>query len=463
MTYLKLVFAVIFSLIFTTSNALSNAIPNHFYHNILGVTSQHLSPSYWQNKLNQNKSGDALLLSAEQISAFNKAQYQAKTFLFDPLSYPDAMSQREVKSRILAISKPTKAKRYYNKNHPLSKSDYQKYHKAMALEQIKSQVRIQYALVLKRSSLRTFPTNDRVVNYKFNTDIDRFQESAVFPGEALAVLHISQDKKWAFIQNYHYQAWVQTADIAIGPKTQIADYVNQEDKLVVTGDKEFTVTDPQRPALSELQLDMGVTLPVISHQAYQQFELSGQNPYANYIVLMPSKNAQGALAIVPVLIPRSADVSIGYLPLTKNALIQQSFKFLGERYGWGHDFNGRDCSGFIGEIYKVFGLHLPRNTGQQSDADIGINQRFTSKEITPEKLAALAELKVGDLIYLSGHVVMVIGFENGQPYVIHDVYDLNYQDPQGKPVTGILNGVSVTPLMPFKGYIKKMYNIKRIR
>lgn len=463
MTYLKLVALLIFSLCFTSLHVISATITEHFHHNILGVTSEQLTPNYWQNKLNKNGSGDVLLLSAEKIASFNQTQYQARTFLFDPLSYPDVMTGDEVKSLILSISKPAKAKRYYSKNNQLTVSDYDEYHNDLALEQIKEQVKVQFALVLKRSSLRTFPTSDRVINYKFNTDIDRFQESAVFPGEALAVLHVSRDKKWVFVQNYHYRAWLKADDIAIGERSQIADYVNHQERLVITGAKVFTATDPKRPALSALQLEMGTSLPLITHKAFQNFELSGQNPYASYIVLMPSKGETGTLTIEPVLIPRSADVSVGYLPLTANTLIEQSFKFLGERYGWGHDFNGRDCSGFIGEIFKVFGLYLPRNSDQQSDTNIGINQRFKSKEITPKKLEALTRLKVGDLIFLSGHVVMVIGFEQDQPYVIHDVYDLNYENEQGKPITGILNGVSITPLMPFKGYIKKMYNIKRFQ
>ena len=40
--------------------------------------------------------------------------------------------------------------------------------------------------------------------------------------------------------------------------------------------------------------------------------------------------------------------------------------FLGERYGWGHRYNGRDCSGFVSEVYQSMGVQLPRNTSDQS-------------------------------------------------------------------------------------------------
>ena len=46
-------------------------------------------------------------------------------------------------------------------------------------------------------------------------------------------------------------------------------------------------------------------------------------------------------------------------------MLHQSFKFLGERYGWGHSYNARDCSGFVSEVYRSFGVQLPRNTRDQ--------------------------------------------------------------------------------------------------
>ncbi len=463
MTYFKFVTCFILCQWLMSLPAYSKAQLAPYYSNIIDVSSEHLSVDFWTEQLAINQSSTSVLLSSKQIDAYNQDQFDAGTFLTDPLSYPERLLGKEVESMILSISKPSSAKRFYKKDQLVTQADYQNYHQLMAIDELAEQTPVQFALVLRRTALRTFPTSDRVFNDKLNTDIDRFQESALFPGEALAVLHFSRDKQWTFVQNYHYRAWVKTDDIAFGAKQKIADYIGHKQRLVVTGAKVLTAIDPKRPALSELQLDMGVELPLLTHQAYGKYELSGQNPLTSYIVLMPAKDNQGRLTIVPTLIPRSADVSIGYLPLTKENLLKQSFKFLGERYGWGHDFNGRDCSGFIGEIFKVFGLSLPRNSDQQSDATIGLNQRFTSKEITEDKLFALSKLAVGDLIYLSGHVVMVIGFDQNQPYVIHDVYDLNYQNKQGDSVTGILNGVSVTPLMPFKGYIQKMYNIKRFR
>jgi hypothetical protein len=55
-------------------------------------------------------------------------------------------------------------------------------------------------------------------------------------------------------------------------------------------------------------------------------------------------------------------------------------------------------------------------------------------------------LQVGDLVYLPGHVMLVIGRLGGMPYVIHDIHDGKYLDKDGALQSMHLNGVVVTPL-----------------
>jgi len=60
----------------------------------------------------------------------------------------------------------------------------------------------------------------------------------------------------------------------------------------------------------------------------------------------------------------------------------------------------------------------------------------------------LRNLEVGDLVYIPGHVMMVIGHDNGMPYVIHDTTGISYRNGTGEVTRVQLNGVSVTPLTP---------------
>ncbi|XQW86763.1 SH3 domain-containing protein [Thalassotalea piscium] len=428
--------------------------------NVTGITTAHLQPEYWVTRAEHSSQ---LVLSQAQIATLNQQQFASEVFLKDPLSYPELITAEQVKKVITEISKPSKAARYYNKDKPLTDVDYQGYFNNMGLTFPDDQVKVKFALVTRRSSLRTFPTLDRVFNEQMNTDIDRFQESAVFPGEALAVLHISKDKQWAFVQNYHYRAWLQIKDIAFASKQTIEAFINKSERLVVTGAKVVTAFNPNNKKTSELVLEMGVSLPLVPLKTLKTFQVNGQNPYTSYVVALPTRDNQGHLKIEHVLIPKNADVSIGYLPMTKANVIKQAFKFLGERYGWGHDFNGRDCTGFIGEVFKSFGLLLPRNSGQQGHSTLGINQFFDSSSSIKERYLVLKSLKIGDLIYLPGHVAMFLGYDDSnKPYIIHDVHGMTFTDPQGQVISGMLNGVSVTPLLPFRTYIETMYNIKRL-
>ena len=111
---------------------------------------------------------------------------------------------------------------------------------------------------------------------------------------------------------------------------------------------------------------------------------------------------------------------------------------------------------------------MPRNSGQQGLSSQGKNNLFSSTSTLSDKQKQLKLLDTGDLIYVPGHVLMFIGNVEGQPYVIHDVSEFGYIDENGEYYKGILNGVSVTPLIPLHAsrestYVEKMYNIKRIR
>src|SRR5690606_10947262 len=129
--------------------------------------------------------------------------------------------------------------------------------------------------------------------------------------------------------------------VAIGSKQQVLAYTQQQPFVVITGAKVHTAFNPQLAAVSELQLDMGVRLPLLS-AAEAGFNVHGQNPVASHIVQLPLRLADGSLSFTPALLPLSADVQHDYLPFTPYNILAQAFEFLGERYGWGHDYNGRD-------------------------------------------------------------------------------------------------------------------------
>ena len=77
-------------------------------------------------------------------------------------------------------------------------------------------------------------------------------------------------------------------------------------------------------------------------------------------------------------------------------------------------------------------------------------------------------LRVGDLVYIPGHVIMVIGNVDGQPYVIHDTNGGSMRGRDGRVRSLKLNAVSVTPLLPLmfnerERYVDRITSIVRLR
>jgi hypothetical protein len=119
-------------------------------------------------------------------------------------------------------------------------------------------------------------------------------------------------------------------------------------------------------------------------------------------------------------------------------------------------------------VYRSFGVQLPRNTRDQSVSPAIDRISFSEADDHEHRLAALRDLETGDLIYIPGHVMMVIGHERGVPYVIHDTAGISYRDGGGAVTRVPLNGVSVTPLTPLllgkeQPMIDRITSILRIR
>jgi hypothetical protein len=63
---------------------------------------------------------------------------------------------------------------------------------------------------------------------------------------------------------------------------------------------------------------------------------------------------------------------------------------------------------------------------------------------------ALAKAQPGDLLFIPGHMMMVLGHVNGRLFVIHDIEGGSWLDRNGQLNRVHLNGVSVTPFAPLR-------------
>src|SRR5690606_14614856 len=322
---------------------------------------------------------------------------QLDASIIDLHKLPATLPRTLVREHIDAISSAPTRTLYDVQGQQVSAAQLQAITANLGLEAIPASRPIQYGLVVRSAALRTSPTDLWVFSSKGDTDIDRFQESALFPGDAVAVLHESADGKWVFVASERYAAWMEKRFVGIGSAEQVFGYGKAAAHRVITGATARTVHTPEEPRVSDLQLEMGVRVPVLSDWPAMT-PVNGQQANASHVIQLPVRNDDGSLALVPALLPRSQESSDTYLPLTQANLITQAFKFLGERYGWGHSYDARDCSGFVSETYRSMGVQLPRNTSAQSVSPAFQRIHFEADDGRDKRMAAVAALDVGDLI-----------------------------------------------------------------
>lgn len=431
---------------------------------VIGVADAQLTPDFWVARL---ADADKPVLDRAAIAALNERVARLDPSMHDIRHLPAALPRDQVKGWIEKLtSKPSKPL-FDVQGKPVAATTIDNVLANAAIEAIPAQVEPRYGMAVRRSALRGYPTDLRVFRDADDTDIDRFQESTLFPGDPLVAVHTSKDGKWVFVVSPRYAAWVNAADVAYGDAATVFAHADATPYRVITGAKPLTVYTPEAPAVSELQLDMGTRVPLDTSLPGDQ-PVNGQSPYASWVLSLPVRDARGALSFHPALLQRNQDSSPDYLPLTRANIVRQAFKFLGERYGWGHAYNGRDCSGFVSDVYRSMGVQMPRNTRDQSISPGLAHTLYTDKDVHDARLKAAMALEVGDLVYIPGHVMMVIGKIDGQPYVIHDVGGMSYRQADGSLRHVKLNEVSVTPLLPMmsshdRSFVDIMTSIVRIR
>ncbi|NLA69021.1 MAG: NlpC-P60 family protein [Gammaproteobacteria bacterium] len=429
-----------------------------------GLAEAHLAPDHW---IALRPDAERVIMTPAQIAAQNARMVAEDPSILALESLPPRIDGARVRGWIEDLSVLPRRELFDVDDQAVAPATLERIRDNLALDAVPDDQPARFGMVVRRADLRTFPTRLRVFHSKGDGDIDRFQESALFPGDAVVVVHESRDGEWYFVASQRYAAWIEKQYVAEGGRDEILGWGRREPFLVVTGATARTVYTPQAPRVSDVQLEMGVRVPLAT--AVPAGAVNGQFPAAHHVIELPVRGDDGALSFEPALLPRSADVASDYLPLTEANIIRQAFKFLGERYGWGHSYNARDCSGFASEVYRSFGVLIPRNTSAQSIATTLDRLAFDAGDDHAARVRALREAHPGDLVYFPGHVMMVLGQDNGAVYVIHDTSGMGWL-PEGADALERLplNGVVVTPVLPMMSNattptVDRITSIQRIR
>ncbi len=395
--------------------------------NVLQVKPEMYDASYWSSR---SKGSGNLLLSTTDIAQLNMQTANSVDSVADLVTYPSELSASALNAYLSEYQMPdgnlyaadgsmvyeAPAVTYDedgNEIPPEGGSSYLDDITAnMNLDAVSATNRVSYALTLQNTSVRRFPSSDRVFASAEDRSEDLFLQSPLVVGEPVVVLHTSADQTWYYVQLRNCRGWVYWSDLVFLEKSAWVSYIESTDFIVVT-DASITVT-PQQPTDSRLTLYMGTVLPVY---ADAPSELNGQSTEGCYVVRVPAKDRFGNLEYSPLLIPMGSGVSRGFLPYTYENVLKQAFKLAGEKlhtrglsYGW-------DADRFFTTLYKTFGIYLPFTIAdQRSMTCVDTNLGEMSAR---ERNNYFSKLSPGTQLYSNASAFLYLGSVDGVHYILH--------------------------------------------
>ena len=280
---------------------------------------------------------------------------------------------------------------------------------------------VRYGIAVKRTLLRVFPSPDPILDDPNDPDFDYQSLSSIRVNEPMLIYNTSADGRYYQARISSCSGWVPAEDVALcADKEQwlSAWDLPSEKLLVVYGNKEYTDESISTPETARRMLTQGTALELVTDLAPDQL-IGNRSPYHNYVVYLPIRRDDGTYEKQMALIPETAKVSVGYLPLTMRNIAMVALESLGDAYGWGGMLDVEDCSGMVRTVYACFGLDIGRNGTWQYNMNIEkIDMENTSLE---EKKLILDALPLGSALCFNGHEMMYLGKVDGKYYVVSTV------------------------------------------
>ncbi len=380
-------------------------------------------PDFWINKIERPY---ATILNAQAISDFNnKIAAHLANAVYNLHKYPNQVSKQTLGSYIEENDFPTDI--VFINSAPATTQFYKNLRRELNVNGIQEVNTVQYGFTVQRSNLRAFPTSQGVFSSADDQEFDIFQETAVDPSEPVIVLHRSSNGQWLYVQTYNYRGWILAKHIALARnKNEWTNYMDAAEFLVVAANKLQVELAEKTAAKDKLIFEMGAKIPLAT-------TVRNNN---RWTVKLPVRNKQGMLDFQCVQIADSEGVNLGFLPYNRANIINQAYKFLGQRYGWGGLHDSVDCSSMIAAIYRCFGFKLPRNADQQ-ESSAGVTIDLHKTEVDKQ----LDQLPAGTALFMDGHTMLYLGKVQNNHYIIHSL--ASYGDNQSREVDVPLLRVAV--------------------
>ncbi|MBR6879640.1 MAG: SH3 domain-containing protein [Clostridiales bacterium] len=396
-----------------------------------GTSTDMMTADYWLDE-----DDEKILMDEAAIADFNSknmihVQSNDGTelpFLYD---IPEKLDGEYLRHFLGSIGIPEDPSAFYLNKVPTTKEYWESLRENTNYDAIPDVINVRFGYSVQRTTLRLYPTDDRVFDSTDDLYFDCMLFAECLPYMPVVVLHESTDGEWYYVVFDNFAAWVRKEAIAICPGRE--DWLarqNNKDWLTVTAREIRLGDDPYVEANRDLVLPMGTHMQLVKAENAPAV-INQRTTYGNYVVKVPTRGITGYVQDEYVLIPVSDDVTVGMLPYSSANVVRQAFKLLGDRYGWGGDLRANDCSGIVREIFNCFGFRLPRVS--QTDVE-GIYKVDMSEMSSDDKLAELKKMEPGSLLSFPGHIMIYLGMKDDVPYVISAVGSFVAPEPGSEEV-----------------------------
>ena len=264
---------------------------------------------------------------------------------------------------------------------------------------------------------------------------DYLQNTLVPAGTPVLITHVTCDGDWALAETDYAAGWMRWSGLALvdddfvqkfksGP---LAGFVQDQAPVytaggrhVFTGRVGMLLPQGESGALKDGQ---GIMVPVRDEH--------GQ------AALVEGKTRSGVLQKFPV--PPTGDNFAGMMD-----------SMLGQSYGWGGMYENRDCSALLQDLFRMYGIFLPRNSAQQKSFKEPVSLEGLAREKKLDKIVEKGRPLLS-ILYMPGHVMLYLGKDPGsnKPVVYHSMWGLRTSRVwHSEPGRHIIGRTVITSLEP---------------
>ena len=249
---------------------------------------------------------------------------------------------------------------------------------------------------------------------------DYMQNTTVWAATPLFLAHTSADGTWIFAETPYASGWIPACDVAYVDDT-FARIFQAAPLLAVVRDHTPLEDDF---GLFRFQARIGCVLPLVtrSHRGWE--------------TLLPVRNIFGQAAAVPALLRPEWAQPVPW-PLTRNNMAVLLDQMIGQPYGWGGMYGGRDCSASLLDLFIPFGLSLPRNSQDQARSGKIIPLDALAPD-AKEQMVLERGRPFLTLLGMPGHIMLYLGEYKGRAVAFHATWGVktSWRGQEGRHIIG---------------------------